>query len=734
MIRRFLDGVQAWGTRFVTYPGDDEEILLRKKIWLIIIALFLFFSLGDFLSSLRDQLYGIAAVDLLVFFLCSLLLIIFYFHRKNIDTFGLLLQFILVALPAVKAYLSGGLLHAAGIEVVGLVGPIYALTFPRYRRAVFIFLYYLGLIIGGTLLYEYLQSPQDQVFGRDVSHVIIRFSASVSVIFLVSLIYNLQIAKLKKKEEERLKQLHLAKSKFYTNVTHEFRTPLTIVLGMADAIHDKIKHQVDNEVKMIKNNGMKLLKLVNQLLNLSKMEAGAMPVSLIRSDIIPFLKYIMESFHSIASEKNIRLHFISNLESMIIDYDPDIIEEVFINLLSNAVKFTSDGGDIYLQVEEETGKDNESPGYLLIRVRDNGIGIAGDKLPNIFERFYQADDESSRKAEGTGIGLALVKDYLSLLNGTIRVRSKPGLGTEFVLSLPITRNAPFKQVLPDDTHQGTVMSAEEIEIHVHDDTEPDEHASDALPLLLIVEDNKDVVEYLASILRGRYQITVAGNGNEGVNKAMETLPDMIICDIMMPEKDGFEVCRILKDDIRTNHIPIILLTAKADMGSKIGGLECGADAYLIKPFNKKELLVRLEKLIENRQKLKTKYGEMIYSGPKAEKPKGLNEIFIQKITSVLERNYHDENYQILQLCIDMGISRAQLHRKLIALTGHSTSDLIRRYRLNKARELLLSSDFTVAEIAYQIGFKDPNYFSKSFVKENGLAPSHFRAKNLTVKQ
>jgi DNA-binding response OmpR family regulator/anti-sigma regulatory factor (Ser/Thr protein kinase) len=459
-----------------------------------------------------------------------------------------------------------------------------------------------------------------------------------------------------------------------------------------------------------------------------------MPVSLIRSDIIPFLKYIMESFHSIASEKNIRLHFISNLESMIIDYDPDIIEEVFINLLSNAVKFTSEGGDIYLQVEEETGKDNESPGYLLIRVRDNGIGIAGDKLPNIFERFYQADDESSRKAEGTGIGLALVKDYLSLLNGTIRVRSKPGLGTEFVLSLPITRNAPFKQVLPDDTHQGTVMSAEEIEIHVHDDTEPDEHASDALPLLLIVEDNKDVVEYLASILRGRYQITVAGNGNEGVNKAMETLPDMIICDIMMPEKDGFEVCRILKDDIRTNHIPIILLTAKADMDSKIGGLECGADAYLIKPFNKKELLVRLEKLIENRQKLKTKYGEMIYSGPKAEKPKGLNEIFIQKITSVLERNYHDENYQIQQLCIDMGISRAQLHRKLIALTGHSTSDLIRRYRINKARELLLSSDFTVAEIAYQIGFKDPNYFSKSFVKENGITPSHFRAKNLTVKQ
>ncbi|MFH0755711.1 MAG: response regulator [Bacteroidota bacterium] len=370
----------------------------------------------------------------------------------------------------------------------------------------------------------------------------------------------------------------------------------------------------------------------------------------------------------------------------------------------------------------------------MIRIRDDGIGISADKLPNIFERFYQIDDESTRKVEGSGIGLALVKEYLNCVGGTIQVKSKPAKGTEFMIAIPVSRTAPLQQEPFKDIDEKNDLWIEEGYKLIQSEEGIDQNMSKELPIVLVVEDNRDVLEYIGSILNGAYVIITATNGNEGVAMAQEIVPDIIICDIMMPEKDGFEVCRVLKDDFRTNHIPIVLLTAKADMESKIVGLECGADAYIIKPFHKKELLVRIDKLIESRHTLKGKYGEMIYTVSKARIPKGLDETFLHKITETLENNYHNEHYNISKLCLEVGISRAQLHRKLIALTGKSTSDLIRHYRLNKARELLVASDYTIAEIAYQIGFKDPNYFSKSFIRENGLSPSNFRSKRQKVNQ
>jgi DNA-binding response OmpR family regulator len=254
------------------------------------------------------------------------------------------------------------------------------------------------------------------------------------------------------------------------------------------------------------------------------------------------------------------------------------------------------------------------------------------------------------------------------------------------------------------------------------------------PFVLIVEDNQDVVEYVRMILNSEYQTEVAINGMEGIDKALKTIPDLIICDVMMPEKDGYEVCKTLKENFRTNHIPIIMLTAKADMDSKINGLELGADAYIIKPFDKQELLVRIRKLIENRKRLKEKYSDVIYSSFDGKKPIGLNEIFLQKLLENLENNYQDESYSIDKLCADTGVSRAQLHRKLVALTGKSTSDFIRNYRIKRAKEVLLTSDITISEIAYQVGFKDPNYFTKSFIKEVGISPSQFRANNAIMQQ
>lgn len=734
MINRFLNKVNQGVTRFVFSPGDDKETLLRKKIWLITLTCFMLFFLADVLSNIPLKYFGVAVVDIIELSLGIIILTIFYFHRNHIERYGLYLQLMLVIFPSIKAYLYGGIFHAAGVEVVGLIGPIYALTFPNYRRAILIFFFYLAMVLGGSVIWEYLHPEPGLLNSFFFYLVLIRFTCAVGMVFVISLIYNLQIAKLKMQEEDRLKQLHIAKSKFYTNITHEFRTPLTIILGIADNISDKFKETLSKEVKMIKNNGNKLLRLVNQLLNLSKMEAGAMPVNMLHGDIQPYLKYLVESFHSIAEEKDIRIHFISNLDSIDMDYDPDIVEEMISNLLSNAIKFTHQGGNIYIQLETESDIRKGYISCLNIHIRDTGSGIAEDKLPYIFDRFYQVDDESTRKNEGSGIGLALVKEYINLIGGTIHVKSKIDEGTEFILRIPVTHVAQSREMVYKDTKGKYKTIDDSFESTDTPGAQMTEKSSDELPLLLIVEDNSDVIDYLLSVVNHEYQTIVAKNGDEGINRAIERVPDIIICDVMMPEKDGFEVCHVLKDDFRTNHIPIVMLTAKADIDSRIAGLEYGADAYLIKPFNKKELLVQLQKLIENRKKLKDKYGEMIFTTSEIIKPKGLNEIFLEKTIAALDQNYQDYNYSISKLCQDIGISRAQLHRKLIALTGRSTSNLIRQYRLKKAKELILTIDRTISEISYMVGFKDPNYFTKSFTREYGETPTQYRSENSVVKQ
>lgn len=733
MIKRFIYNVNTWATGFVRYPGDDQEILLRKKIWLGLTFCWAFFSLFDsFISYLLGQTPMIF-INAAGFLISIALLLLFNFYRRNIENFGLAMQIIIVVMASCKVYFLDGIFSSSGIATVGLIGPIYALTFTRHRRALLVFFFYLGLILGVTIIRQSILHPgiMKVYFFR---YSLLRFSLALAVIFFISMIYSVQIAKLKRIEEERLIQLHHAKSKLYTNITHEFRTPLTIIQGMAEKMEEEQDDNHAQGASLIRTNAYKLLKLVNQLLNMSKLEADSFPVKMIQADIIPYLKYITESFHSMAEEKSIRIHFWAKEDGLIIDFDPDIIEEIISNLLSNAIKFTPEGGNVYLQVESEIAGNTGNNEELLIRIRDDGIGISADKLPNIFERFYQIDDESTRKAEGSGIGLALVKEYLNCIGGTIQVKSKLSKGTEFMIVIPVSRTAPVHQATSKDIDKRNDLLIEESNKLFQSEKGVNQRISKELPIVLVIEDNRDVVEYIGSILNGAYTVLTANNGNKGVAVAQEIVPDIIICDIMMPEKDGFEVCQVLKDDFRTNHVPIILLTAKADMESKIWGLECGADAYIIKPFHKKELLVRIDKLIESRHKLKDKYGEMIYTVSKTGKPKGLNETFLQKITETLEKNYHNEHFNISKLCLDVGISRAQLHRKLIALTGKSTSDLLRHYRINKAKELLLASDLTIAEIAYRIGFKDPNYFSKSFLRENGQSPSRFRSKRQRVNQ
>lgn len=584
-------------------------------------------------------------------------------------------------------------------------------------------------------------------------------------IFFFSLVFGVYRFQLKRKldqaESIRLKELDVVKTRLYTNIAHEFRTPLTIIQGVSDQIQEQVLHlpkeKIADLAHSIQRNGAQLLRLVNQMLDLRKLESGNMPVHWIQGDIIGYLKYIQESFHTFAAAKNIRLHFLSNVDTLPMDYDQDKLLNIISNLLSNAIKFTPEGGDVYLSILKSASSTFE--GFqnlqrleaLEIKIKDTGIGIPLEQLPHIFNRFYQVGEntalngsqttlrqmnssvengtQKARKAstEGTGIGLALTKELVKILGGEIDVKSTLGKGTEFTILLPISNKAVIEEAVNESSRiifnkmAFSSGSATESEIEILADRK-DDH----LPLVLIIEDNEDVKTYLTSCLKEDYRLALAANGQEGVDKAIELVPDIIISDVMMPQKNGYEVCESLKVDERTSHIPIILLTAKADLSSKIEGLERGADVYLAKPFNRKELLVHLRKLVEWRKALLERYGSMKPLRPTNDKALQMEDSFLLKLHSAIDKHIEDPDFGVAQLCRVVGISRAQLFRKVKALTGKSTSLFIRTYRLHRAKELLQNEDFNISEVAFQVGFKDLSYFSRSFNQEFGKSPSETR--------
>jgi DNA-binding response OmpR family regulator len=360
---------------------------------------------------------------------------------------------------------------------------------------------------------------------------------------------------------------------------------------------------------------------------------------------------------------------------------------------------------------------------LEIEISDSGIGIPEADLVHIFDRFYQADNSSTRAREGSGIGLAHAKELVGLMQGKIEMSSEIEKGTQVLISLPVTQEAVA------DVSEYQPLDESEVMTLVNDASASSNLTigqNSDLPQLLIIEDNADVVAYLKSCLENDYLLDVAYNGRIGIEKALEDIPDLIISDVMMPEKDGYEVCDFLKNDERTSHIPIILLTAKADSASKITGLRQGADAYLSKPFDVTELLVRLENLNDLRRKMKEKYkGALLQTSP-SEKIQSMHPkeaAFIKKITDTLEKNYAREEFSLPDFCKAIGMSRPQLFRKLKALTGTSPSNFIRSFRLQKARALLETTDINVNEVAFRTGFKDPSYFSKVFQEEFSVKPS-----------
>lgn len=526
---------------------------------------------------------------------------------------------------------------------------------------------------------------------------------------------------LKRLQAEKLRELDETKSRLYTNITHEFRTPLTVILGMVDQIEKGKGNGLKESLNLIRRNGRQLLVFINQLLDLAKLESNHMRLEFIQGDAVAFLKYITESFHSMAAAKNLRLTVHSDRDEIIMDFDRDKLTQILSNLLSNAIKFTPPDGKVALSIALE---EREKTGaFLVFSVSDTGAGIPEDQQKHIFDRFYQVGSTGFRKEFGTGIGLALTRELVHLLKGDIRMESMPGRGSTFTVRLPVRREAPRAEVLPDKE----VIALFQAGLGpVPYPGEPNAAGSPELPLLLIVEDNPDVRHFLVNSLWMHYRLIVAEDGRAGIAMATDQVPDIIVSDVMMPEKDGFELCDTLKKDNRTSHIPIVLLTAKVAVEDRIAGLERGADAYMAKPFHQTELMAQLQNLLEARRRLQERYLLLDKPAPRANRDEKVEDAFLLELRQIIERDMLRSDFSIEYLCRQMTMSRMQLHRKIKALTGRSTSLYIRSVRLQRARSLLSGADLNISQVAYEVGFDDPKYFSRVFSEEFGASPTAFR--------
>jgi signal transduction histidine kinase/DNA-binding response OmpR family regulator len=651
----------------------------------------------------------------------AIVLLIIFFFIKKVKYLILAKELGLLAIVFYFTYHTGGLLTCGGIILVGIIPVLVSLSFKNYRWIILVFtVYFLSVI--------YLAIADNQLPGKDLippQWNLIFFAVTLllgSLIFFVFAVLAQRIfTNLERRETEHQKEINDAKTRLYTNITHEFRTPLTVILGLADSAKNSSQNNNSGKMETIIKNGKNLLQLVDQMLDLSKLESGKMSVNKISANIIPFLKYVFQLQEFYAEEKNISMRFFSESQSYEVEFDPEKLASIVSNLLSNAIKFTPEGGQISMKIFHA----NED---ICMEIKDNGIGIPPEKQETIFDRFYQVDGETTRKEGGAGIGLAITRELVQLLNGTIEVRSNTGVGTVFTVKLPYVPATEKPVVIADvveetENHEGEV-----------DPDKPSQINFNCKQRLLIIEDNPDVVGYLKACYQNHFSIHVAKDGKEGYELAVQEIPDIVISDVMMPEMDGFELCKKLKDDYRTSHIPIILLTAKADIPSRIEGLETGADAYIVKPFNQRELLVRMQKLLELRRKLFRRYSNgnsLEYSNdPVIQK----EDLFFKKLNEIILKNLGDEFFNIQTLCNEMAMSKSQLYRKFSALTNIPAAKYIRTLRMKKAKEMLQTTSLNITEVGYEVGMKSVSVFSKSFKEEFGYSPTDFVRQSLKTNE
>ncbi len=515
-------------------------------------------------------------------------------------------------------------------------------------------------------------------------------------------------------QAEKLQELDKAKSRFFANISHEFRTPLTLIKGPIEQLEQNFTERLNREtVKMIRRNANRLLNMVNQLLDLSKIDEGSLKLSPTEGDVYKCLRAAASSFNSHAAQRSMDYRVQIPQTVLWASFDRDKVENIIYNLLGNAFKFSGDGSEIsFISEYTEYG--------LQILVSDTGKGIPEEKLPFIFDRFYQIDSGNTREKGGSGIGLSLSKDLVELMDGTIAVSSEMGKGTFFTLQLPIqeikTRSKTTEGAeIFDDNFTSTS--------HPFQLTKTDKRT---LPSILLVEDNGDMRHFLNDYLIKSYRVKEAANGQSGLQKAIADPPDLIITDLMMPKMDGIELCKILKTDVRTSHIPVIMLTAKAGMNNKLEGLETGADDYLTKPFSGKELLIRTKNLIEQRRKLRELYdNKAMQVDPKSITVTSIDQKFLEQVLDLLETHFSDTDFGVPQMQEALAMSKTQLHRKLKYLTDEAPGELLRNFRLKRAAQLLSQKADSVTQIAYKVGFNNLSYFAKCFKEIYGVPPSSY---------
>ncbi|VEJ19279.1 hybrid sensor histidine kinase/response regulator transcription factor [Capnocytophaga canimorsus] len=516
-----------------------------------------------------------------------------------------------------------------------------------------------------------------------------------------------------------LKEIEKNRSDFFTNITHEFRTPLTVIQGLNRQMQQN-KNLTEKErnvfMAAIDRQSNNLLHLVNQLLDFARLRAGIDSPQWRHGNIIPYLQMIFETFRLYAKEKEIDLVFTSELKEQNMDFIPSYMDKIVGNLLSNAIKHSSKNSEIRFIVMQ-----SKNPNALVIKVSDMGEGIAQEDLKHIFELFYQG---KTQKTSGTGIGLSFTQMMVKKMNGNIEVKSQLGQGAEFSVTLPI-KNKNLSNVLPIDVENE--MDKSLLVINNSADCEQDTQQSvSAKPIVLLVEDNPDVLMYVKSLISKDYQVITAENGEEGLEKAQKYVPDLVITDVMMPKMDGYQLCQAMKQSQLLNHIPIIMLTAKSTDEDRLEGLRYGVEAYLRKPFQAEELLIRIAKILENRELLKQKYMNAVIQNTTQEKPYANDDNlkFLQHINSIIYSNPKDVTVSFLAEKTLMSIS--QLSRKLSGITGCSTVSYIGKVRLTKAKRMLQNSNMSMAEIADACGFENANYFTRLFKKEFGMTPSQFQ--------
>jgi signal transduction histidine kinase/AraC-like DNA-binding protein len=588
-------------------------------------------------------------------------------------------------------------------------------------------------------------TEQQRIYNNQRSFVYILASSLALALFFGGLLFysrrlNKQInKKLARQNEEisrnsekliemsaRAEAAHEARLNFFTNISHEFRTPLTLITGPAEEIlkHPKLLPPVRLQISLIHKNAMRLLRLVNQLIDFRKIEFNKMKIRAEETDLVIFTNDVIHVFHDVAAKRNIDCRLLTRERFLPVWIDIAMVDQILFNLLSNAFKFTPDNGSVLISIEK-----NSEEQLAVLKVEDTGIGMTDEEQQHAFELFYQGDHDNHK---GSGLGLALTKELVMLQHGTISVKSKKGKGTTFTIEIPLGKDhLTTDEIKSQDTsgysHENNFLFPDLFPAeNVGTVEEAENNIQSKGSTVLVVEDNPELREFLKLHLNKNYEVIEADNGITGLQLVFDHLPDLIVCDIMLPGKDGITLTNQMKADIRTAHIPVILLTAKASAEQQTEGMKNAADAYITKPFNFSFLESTISSLLANRSKIK----DFFTSGVPVELATSTHKLtdrkFLSTFKAIIENNIANDKFAVHDICKQMNISKAQLHRKIKALLNCNINEYILNARLQKAKYYLRHEEITIAEIAYKTGFSSPAYFSTVFRAKVGVSPTLYK--------